>query len=137
LISIFDILFGKGDVEVGDEASGALSEDIGVSTIESESGALDRKVAVVHVIDKTLGKLYKLNIPVGSKDQVNELTLKVKACIAPNYPTIIPEGRAQLEIFEARGRHADKIFQGWLYAQSRSVSHITHPKYEVLLYACE
>jgi hypothetical protein len=136
--TIFDVLFGSSHNK-DDEGEGPVlqTNESGVSTIEGESSSVKKKSARLNVIDKTLGKLYPITVASSQKEQVNEIVVRVHSCIAPNYATLTPEGRARVEIFETKNRHSNKIFDGWLYAHSHSASQVTHPKYDVILYECQ
>ncbi len=112
-------------------------DDIEIKVQEQEKENISENIAILRVIDKTLGKLYLLDLEVGSKRTINEITIKVSSCLRPNEKLIVPAGRAFIEVFETRKRAVEKLFSGWIYAQSPSVSHLNHPKYDVTLAGCK
>jgi len=130
---LFSSFFSKESSE--DEMAGA-EHNLEIMVQEQDSAASAKDVAIIRVIDKTLGKLYSLDINVGSKKTVNEIVVKVNSCIQSNQKLIIPEGRALIEVFEIRNRVVGRIFNGWVYMQSASVSQLTHPKYDITLAGC-
>lgn len=95
------------------------------------------KSAVVKVIDKTLGKLYILDIPVNDKKGIKGLNIKVLKCLSPQHKGLLTEGRALLEVYEVTNNASERIFFGWMFAQSPSVSNLNHPKFDVTLGDCK
>lgn len=133
---ILDRFFKRDDKATA--SSETLSEpDIEIRIQEKDRADISEKIAIVRVIDKTLGKLYLIDLEVGAKKTINEITIKANSCWRPNQKLITPEGRALIEVFETRSRIIEKIFNGWIYAQSASVSQLSHPKYDITLAGCK
>lgn len=120
----------------GDATAEPVVEPSEIRTQEPEGAGSYMSTANIRLIDKTLGKLYKLEIPVGAKKNVNEVFVKVNKCWKPDAKTIVPEGRALIDVLEVRGKVQEKIFSGWIYAQSPSTSQLSHHKYDVTLASC-
>lgn len=120
----------------GDTTAEPVAEQSEIRTQEPEGAGSYMSTANIRLIDKTLGKLYKLEIPVGAKKNVNEMYIKVNKCWKPEAKTIVPEGRALIDVSEVRGKVQEKIFSGWIYAQSPSSSQLSHHKYDVTLASC-
>lgn len=131
----FGTLFG-GKSGQDDSASQDSVGEPEIRIQEQEARGNLVNTAVIRLIDKTLGKLYTLEIPVGTKKTVNEMTVKVNKCWKPEAKTIVPEGRALIEVFETRGKAAERLFNGWIYAQSPSASQLSHHKYDITLGSC-
>lgn len=131
----FNSIFNS--VSDGSDASAEPNvEPAEIRTQEPEGAGSYMSTANIRLIDKTLGKLYKLEIPVGAKKNVNEVFVKVNKCWKPDAKTIVPEGRALIDVLEVRGKVQEKIFSGWIYAQSPSTSQLSHHKYDVTLASC-
>ncbi|MDF3047387.1 MAG: hypothetical protein K0R73_505 [Candidatus Midichloriaceae bacterium] len=130
---IFGGFFSRESHE--DEPAG-VEHNLEIMVQEQDKAIATKDAAMVRVIDKTLGKLYLLDIGIGSKKTVNEIIIKVNSCLQSNQKLVIPEGRALVEIFEVRSRVIERIFNGWLYMQSASVSQLSHPKYDITLAGC-
>ncbi len=137
-----DLASNKSIFDASDEINDAINADEKndesvLGTVVSEEKMSDKKFALIHVVDKELGKLYKLDIPIGGKDKVNEITIFVKKCIGPSDISFISEGRVQIDVLESKSLHLQKIFSGWIYSQSPSASHIKHNKYSIMLHSCK
>lgn len=88
--SIFDILFGsksKDDSAANSELEyhidGTLSPgEVEVNITNSEGDFAN--TAQLNLIDKTIGKLYKINVPVSNRYQLNEIVINVLSCWNPS-----------------------------------------------------
>ena len=129
--SIFDMIFGQSDKASGDEEN----EDKFVMVDENAEGQFTEK-AVVKVIDRSLGKLYVLDIPVNTQKQVNNISVKVLKCWTPDEPLIISNSRAFIEIYEYSQQKSDRIFYGWMLANHPAASYLEHSKYDISLRSC-
>jgi hypothetical protein len=130
-------LFNKFFKHDSKDQTEEVSDDVEIRIQEQEKPGISENIAVLRVIDKTLGKLYLLDLEVGSKRTINEITIKATSCIRPSEKLIVPEGRAFIEVFETRKRVVEKLFGGWIYAQSPAVSQLSHPKYDITLASCK
>lgn len=134
---IFDMLFNKLGQSSDEQSNLPAIQDEEIRIYEhSEEGAFLNS-ARINVIDKTLGKLYPIDINVDGKKSVNEISIKVSKCWAPKMKTIVPEGRAFIEVSDTRNNIITKLFKGWVYAQSASASQLSHPKYDITLAYCK
>jgi len=129
--SIFDMIFGQSDKSPDDEDN----ENKFVMVDENVEGQFTEK-AVVKVIDRSLGKLYVLDIPVNTQKQVNNISIKVIKCWTPDEPLIISNSRAFLEIYEYSKLKSDRLFYGWMLANHPAASYLEHSKYDVSLRSC-
>lgn len=89
----------------------------------------------IRIIDKTLGKKYTFDLHAGEVCTVKEITVKLLKCASPSESTIVPSGRALVEVQYTKHRKSETIFKGWIYANS-SVSHISNPHYSIWLNQC-
>jgi hypothetical protein len=137
--SILDILFGKAsEGEVDDTIPTADSLAPGeVEINESNKDGDFSNTAQIKLIDKTLGKLYRFDIPVGKSKQFNEIVVRVLSCWTPNYKTLLPESRALLEIHEVNNEKPKRIFHGWMFSNAPSANMLEHPNFDVTLSDCK
>ena len=133
LDKLFDKLLSHGDSSTQDYTE---SSEVEIMVDESYKQGQFSDIASIRVIDKTLGKLYNLDIPIGSRKSVKEFSVKVYKCWSPEGKTILPEGKALIEIYEGIDKKNTRLFYGWIFAQSPSVSSIAHAKYDVTLRGC-
>lgn len=129
--SIFDVIFGNSD----ETQEGNVVLDKSVTVDETQTGELVN-TGTIKVIDRTLGKLYLIEVGVGSSRVVNELTIKLSRCWNPREKRLVPESRSYLDIFEKKGDKQTRIFSGWMISNHPSVSFLEHPKYDISLLKC-
>lgn len=129
--SIFDMIFGPGDKSADEEEN----ENKFVTVEENAEGQFTDQ-ATVKVIDRSLGKLYLLDIPVDKQKQINTISIRVLKCWTPDEPMITSNSRALLEIYEYSQLKSDRIFYGWMLANHPAASYLEHPKYDISLRNC-
>ena len=134
--NVFDSFFNKLSRSSDTEKDITEIQDSEIRIHESIDNGSILGNARINVIDKTLGKLYAIDIANGSGKSVNELTVRVNKCWAPNAKTIVNEGRALVEISESKNKVITRLFKGWIYAHSPASSQLVHPKYDVSLGYC-
>lgn len=108
--------------------------------------------ARIRVLNKQVGKAQILEIPVGQTISEDNLNISVKACyFTPDYEA--KEDSVFLEIsatesedkvfddskssFVRSGEFINKLFTGWMFSSSPSLSSVEHPTYDVWLLSCE
>jgi hypothetical protein len=124
-----------------DHEGSSNSDSIDGSTVEimideSEKQGRFLNVANIRFIDKTLGKSYNLDIPINTEKNIKGIGIKVYKCRIPQEKLILPEGMALIEIYETIDKKTDKLFHGWIFAQSPSSSQFSHPEYDITLGGC-
>lgn len=135
--SIFELIFGNKDQTKTDGPAGSQeisSDEIRVQEVDTMNA--QAVGATVRVIDKTLGKMYPIDIANGDKKSVNELTVKVIKCQQNPTPTITPQSKALIEVYETKRRVMNKVFNGWIFSHMPSLNVVTHSKYDVSLAGC-
>lgn len=134
--SIFDLIFGNKDQGGSDSSttSDIASDEIRVQEIDTMN--TQAVGATLRVIDKTLGKMYPIDVANGDKKTVNELTVKVIRCQQNPSATITPQSKALIEVYETKRRVMNKLFNGWVFSHMPSLNVVPHPKYDVSLAGC-
>jgi len=99
-------------------------------------------IAVIKVIDRNIGKLYLLEIPINRSLDFEDLNIKILSCWQPSAQVIIPESRAFLDVqssnvLKQRKFVANKVFYGWILASHPASSYIHHPKFDISLLECK
>ena len=99
--------------------------------------------AVLRGLDKQTGKKMTLTIPVGKDQSIGDLKILPKACYERSGDEA-PDSIAFLEISEPQINHQTqkvegekKVFSGWMFASSPSLSALEHPVYDVWVLGCE
>ena len=96
--------------------------------------------AVLQGLDKTTARVSRFDAPVDQSVRFGTLVITVRACVKrpPEEP---PETAAFLIIDEVRQGGAavesKRVFNGWMFAQSPSVSAMTDPIYDVNVLDCK
>lgn len=98
-------------------------------------------VAVVQALNKTTAKTSILNLKVGEKTSFGSLKLIAHKCWQSPLEQK-PENKILLEIFEFRNESEEKtqekrIFYGWMFSSSPSISSLEHPIYDITALNCK
>jgi hypothetical protein len=99
-------------------------------------------IAVLQGLDKTTARVTTVEAPLGSSVKFGTLIVTARACVKkpPEEP---PNTAAFLEIDEARSRSqsqdaaVERLFSGWMFAQSPALSALEHPVYDVTVLDCK
>lgn len=94
---------------------------------------IDRKNAVVTILDKVAGKTYSLTIPVGSNVNHEKLNLTVRACKQTD-PFRAENAYMFIEINTAND---GKIFGGWMNKNAPGENPLQNADFDVWLVRCE
>ena len=106
-------------------ATAASATDIPMDTIVL--GGLDKVAARVNTVS---GK-------VGAPVAFGTLEIVARTCVT-HPPEETPENAAFLEIFQLLdGGKKEKVFSGWMFASTPSLSALDHPVYDVWVLRCE
>lgn len=94
-------------------------------------------VAVLQGLNKVTARISKLEAPVGASIRFGNLEIIVKRCWKA-LPTEEPENAAFMEIWERKPDEEDsRIFHGWMFSSSPSLSDLEHPVYDVTVLSCD
>ena len=95
-------------------------------------------VAIIQALNKTTAKTSILEAKIGQKINFGQLTITARKCWQAPLDQK-PESKILLEVFEDKndGNPAKRIFYGWLFASSPSVSGLEHPIYDLAALGCK
>lgn len=103
---------------------------------DSVAGTKD-VAAVLVAIDKVYAKKEELTVPVGSVQHSGELDILVKRCLT-RVGEAMPRYAALLEINDrSNPAGPERVFSGWMFSDSPSLSALEHPHYDVTVVRCE
>ena len=109
----------------------------GAGALEAGPNLILGKAAIVRVLDKMTGMAQTLTIPVGGGQNLDRLTLSIHTCNARDSVSE-PDAGVFLQIDDTRpGQTAARVFSGWMFASSPSLSAMDHPRYDVWLISCK
>jgi hypothetical protein len=102
--------------------------------------AAPRMVAVLQGLDKTTARVTTFEAPVGRSVRFGTLVITARAC-NKQPPEEAPNTTAFLQIDDTRSAgssaSAERVFSGWMFAESPSLSALEHAVYDVTLLDCK
>ena len=109
-------------------------------TAAPAAAAPPRLVAVLQGLDKTTARVTTFEAPVGRSVKFGTLVITARAC-NKQPPEEAPNTTAFLQIDDTRSQgasaSAERVFSGWMFAESPSLSALEHPVYDVTLLDCK
>ncbi len=104
------------------------------------AAAAPQMVAVLQGLDKTTARVTTFDAPVGRSVRFGTLVITARAC-NKEPPEEPPNTTAFLQIDDTRSSgssaSAERVFSGWMFAESPSLSALEHPVYDVTLLDCK
>lgn len=115
------------------EASGEVSK----LTFDKVDSSRFYNKAVLQILNKTTAKSSIIEVGVGDKAEMGQISIKVDKCWQAPLDQK-PDSRILLEVFETKADGATKrIFFGWMISSSPSISSLEHPIYDVTALSCK
>jgi hypothetical protein len=113
---------------------GSDSQKITASQIDQSNFA---NVAILQGLNKITAKTSEFEIKVGDSVEFGKLIIIVHKCWQSPADQR-PESKILLEIYENINEDTkNKIFYGWMFASSPSISSLEHPIYDVTALGCK
>jgi hypothetical protein len=95
-----------------------------------------RRVAELQGLDKVTARTQRFYAPVGEATRFGTLDINVGDCLV-NTPDAPPESAAYLTIVDHKpGQPEQKLFAGWMFASTPSLSALDDGVYDVRVLAC-
>lgn len=95
-----------------------------------------KRVAELLGLDKVTARTQRFYAPVGESTRFGTLAITVGDCLV-NVPEAPPESVAYLTIVDNKpGQAAEKLFAGWMFASTPSLSALDHGVYDVRVLSC-
>jgi hypothetical protein len=95
-----------------------------------------RRIAELQGLDKVTARTQRFYAPVGEPTRFGTLEITVGDCLV-NVPEAPPESVAYLTIVDHKpGQPAEKLFAGWMFASTPSLSALDHGVYDVRVLSC-
>ena len=95
-----------------------------------------KRVAELQGLDKVTARTQRFYAPVGEATRFGTLAITVSDCLV-NVPEAPPESVAYLTIVDNKpGQAAEKLFAGWMFASTPSLSALDHGVYDVRVLSC-
>ena len=107
-----------------------------IPVVDSEE-AIESNMVVLQGLNKVLGRVSTLEIPLGTLARFENLEIIARKC-QKSSPDEQPENAALLEILEVKaGEEPKQIFLGWMFSSSPGLSGLEHPVYDVTVLSCD
>jgi hypothetical protein len=95
-----------------------------------------KRAAELQGLDKVTARTQRFYAPVGESTRFGTLEITVGDCLV-NAPEAPPESVAYLTIVDHKpGQAAEKLFAGWMFASTPSLSALDHGVYDVRVLSC-
>lgn len=117
----------------------ALSVALPLLAAASAHAAVDRPyaVAMLQGFDKITARTSRFPVRIGESVAFGTLRITLEACFE-SPPEEAPESAAFLVVDAVDpGRPRTRVFSGWMFASSPSLSALEHPVYDVWVLDCE
>ena len=94
-------------------------------------------VAILQGLNKITAKTSEFEVKVGGKVEFGKLTILVHKCWQAPLDQR-PESKILLEIYETNVNNVkSRIFYGWMFASTPSISGLEHPIYDITALGCK
>jgi hypothetical protein len=105
--------------------------------LQQENSWLSMPVTVLQGLDKITARVSTFEILEGKSGYFGTLKIKVRFC-KKRPPTEPPERAAFVEVADHKpGETIVKLFAGWMFASSPSLSGLEHPVYDIWILDCK
>lgn len=102
----------------------------------AEAQRIENQIAVFAALDKVTARIRRLEAPLGEKEEFGALRITARACYS-RPPTETPKTSTFVEIDEVmRDGKVERIFSGWMFAESPGLNALQHPVFDLWLTEC-
>ncbi|MFM9941200.1 MAG: DUF2155 domain-containing protein [Hyphomicrobiaceae bacterium] len=109
---------------------------LGLAVAPAHAQRIENGVAVFAALDKVTARISRLPIKLGETVRFGALKLTPRACYT-RQPTEPPKTTTFVEVEEIQlDGSVNKIFSGWMFAESPGLNAVEHPVFDVWLTEC-
>jgi hypothetical protein len=113
----------------------AATAVLGVPAVRAET--IQNQIAVFAALDKVTGRISHLEIPINQTVQFGALKVTPRVCDT-RPPTEAPHTASFVEVDEIKlTGEVERIFTGWMFADSPGLHAVEHPVFDVWLTNCK
>jgi len=99
--------------------------------------AVKNPIAVFAALDKVTGRISHLEIPINQTVEFGALKVTPRVCDT-SPPTETPHTASFVEVDETKlSGEVERIFTGWMFAESPGLHAVEHPVFDVWLTSCK
>lgn len=115
--------------------AGVIAGGLAVPT-RAVAQRIENQTAVFAALDKVTARIRRLEAPLGQKEEFGALRITARACYS-RPPTETPKTSTFVEIDEVlRNGDVQRIFSGWMFAESPGLNALQHPVFDLWLTEC-
>jgi len=116
--------------------AGGVTGFAGTDAASARSVRIENKIAVFSALDKVTARISKIEIPLNETVQFGSLKVTPRVCYS-RPATERPKTTSFVEVSEVQldGKE-EKIFSGWMFAESPGLNAVEHPVFDVWLTDC-
>ena len=116
--------------------AGMVTGFAGTDAASARSVRIENKIAVFSALDKVTARISKIEIPLNETVQFGSLKVTPRVCYS-RPATERPKTTSFVEVSEVQldGKQ-EKIFSGWMFAESPGLNAVEHPVFDVWLTDC-
>lgn len=115
----------------------ALAIAVSFSSTPVFAERIENQIAVFSGLDKVTARIESFEVPLNATRIFGVLEITARTCYS-RPPTETPKTTAFVEVSELRSDAApQKIFSGWMFADSPGLNAVEHPVYDVWLTNCK
>jgi hypothetical protein len=112
------------------------SDDSGKPAAQKQDDAITYNYAVLRLLNKVTARTETMEVPVGTVARFGNLEIVVLSCAA-SPPDQHPDDAVLMDVRELRpGESPRRVFVGWMFSASPSISSIEHPVYDITVIKC-
>ena len=114
----------------------AILAGVLIAPSAAEAQRIENKTAVFAALDKVTARIRRLEAPLGKTEEFGALRITARACYS-RPPTETPKTSTFVEIDEVlRDGKVQRIFSGWMFAESPGLNALQHPVFDLWLTEC-
>jgi hypothetical protein len=108
-----------------------------ITSGEARADKIQNPIAVFAALDKVTGRISHLEIPINQTVQFGALKVTPRVCYT-RPPTEPPDTASFIEVDEIKlNGEVERIFTGWMFAESPGLHAVEHPVFDVWLTSCK
>ena len=107
-----------------------------IAPASAEGTRIENKVAVFSALDKVTARISKIEIPLNTTVKFGSLKVTPRVCYS-RPATERPKTTSFVEVTETQLEGQEqKLFAGWMFAESPAINAVEHPVFDVWLSDC-
>ena len=116
--------------------AGIVALGAGGGAVQAKSVRIEHKIAIFSTLDKVTARISKIEIPLNETVQFGSLRVTPRVCYS-RPATERPKTTSFVEVYEVQlDGQEEKVFSGWMFAESPGLNAVEHPVFDVWLTDC-